>query len=120
MENEHQALTPTHTHTHTHIQGCKLRNTDSMKLACDIFGLDAASFGHALCFRLMVTRDETFEVPQNVLQARVARDAVAKTMYSRLFDWLGGGFLTLFFKFYFFFSKENFSNTRLFLLHMHV
>ena len=37
---------------------------------------------------MVVARGETFDVPYNTLQAAVARDALAKSIYARLFDWL--------------------------------
>jgi myosin heavy subunit len=37
---------------------------------------------------VVVARGETFDVPYNPLQATVARDAIARSIYARLFDWL--------------------------------
>ena len=69
-------------------QGSPLKQNDALSISCAFLGLDQASLAHALCFRHIKTRDEEYEVPQNVMQACVARDALAKSVYSRQFDWL--------------------------------
>eukprot|EP00054_Salpingoeca_dolichothecata_P021846 m.141155 g.141155 ORF g.141155 m.141155 type:complete len:1134 (+) comp24137_c0_seq2:61-3462(+) len=65
-------------------KGCKR----SVTAACKLLGLDQALLAHALCFRHMKTVMEEFDVPLNPLQARVARDALAKALYANLFDFL--------------------------------
>jgi len=41
----------------------------------------------ALCKRMMVTPEEIIKKSLDPLGATVSRDVLAKTIYSRLFDW---------------------------------
>ncbi|KAF8042929.1 hypothetical protein BT93_A1303 [Corymbia citriodora subsp. variegata] len=52
-------------------------------LKCDVRVLE-----DALCKRLMVTPEEIIQRSLDPLGAAVSRDGLAKTIYSRLFDWL--------------------------------
>ena len=70
-------------------------STTAMDLFCSQLGLDAEAFTYALSFRMLQTmapggKVETLFVPQNPAQAAQTRDAVAKSIYSRLFDFLVG------------------------------
>lgn len=42
---------------------------------------------NALCKRVMITREEVITKTLDPLGATVSRDGLAKTIYSRLFDW---------------------------------
>lgn len=51
-------------------------------IRCDSVGLE-----DALCKRVMITPEEIIRRSLDPLSAAVSRDGLAKTIYSRLFDW---------------------------------
>ncbi|KAI8539584.1 hypothetical protein RHMOL_Rhmol09G0194100 [Rhododendron molle] len=57
--------------------------TTAELLMCDPVGLE-----DALCKRVMITPEEVIKRCLDPLSALVSRDGLAKTLYSRLFDWL--------------------------------
>ncbi|BAT95510.1 hypothetical protein VIGAN_08225400 [Vigna angularis var. angularis] len=57
--------------------------TTAELLMCDVHALE-----DALCKRMMVTPEEIIKRSLDPLGATVSRDGLAKTIYSRLFDWL--------------------------------
>ncbi|CAI8615587.1 unnamed protein product [Vicia faba] len=57
--------------------------TTAELLMCDVNGLE-----DALCKRVMVTPEEIIKRSLDPQSAAVSRDGFAKTIYSRLFDWL--------------------------------
>lgn len=66
-----------------------------VQLASSLLGVDPHSLTNALLFRTIQTggtgqssRSSTYNVPQNVEQAYGAKDALARDLYSRLFDWI--------------------------------
>ncbi|KAJ0408123.1 hypothetical protein P43SY_002093 [Pythium insidiosum] len=76
-------------------EGSTLRedSRETLSIACELLGLDAARLEHAFCFKLLQTmapggKIESYEVPQNPSQARAQRDSIAKNVYDRLFDFL--------------------------------
>ncbi|XP_031206142.1 unconventional myosin-Ia [Mastomys coucha] len=54
----------------------------------EMVGLNSAELERALCSRTMETGKEKVVTVLNVTQAQYARDALAKNIYSRLFDWI--------------------------------
>uniref|UniRef100_A0A668U2B0 Myosin VIb n=1 Tax=Oreochromis aureus TaxID=47969 RepID=A0A668U2B0_OREAU len=73
--------------------GCVLKNqcNDSLQYCADLLGLDQDDLRVSLTTRVMLTtaggaKGTVIKVPLKVEQANNARDALAKAVYSRLFD----------------------------------
>ncbi|CAA0374310.1 unnamed protein product [Arabidopsis thaliana] len=59
-----------------------------LKVAAKLFMCDEKALENSLCNRVMVTRGESITKPLDPGSAALSRDALAKIVYSKLFDWL--------------------------------
>jgi len=69
-----------------------IKNKDALAQFAAIFKVPPAMAEKSLCYRTISSgvgsRGTVYSVPQSVDQAEYARDALAKTIYSRLFDYI--------------------------------
>ncbi|WOK92378.1 myosin-11-like isoform X1 [Canna indica] len=59
-----------------------------LKMTAQLLMCDPEALEDALCKRVMITPEEVIKRPLDPLAATVSRDGLAKTIYSRLFDWI--------------------------------
>ncbi|XP_023548553.1 myosin-11-like [Cucurbita pepo subsp. pepo] len=59
-----------------------------LHMTAELLMCDPNALEDALCKRMMITREEIIKRSLDPLGATVSRDGLAKTIYSRLFDWL--------------------------------
>nr|GEV34581.1 myosin-6-like isoform X1 [Tanacetum cinerariifolium] len=61
-----------------------------LKTAAELFMCDEEALQDSFCKRVIVTRDESIKKSLDPLAAALNRDAMAKIVYTRLFDWIVG------------------------------
>jgi myosin-1 len=72
-------------------EGSRIAQMDSLQRFCDLVKLDPGTVQQVLTYRELQTmapggKVDTYQVPQNPIQANSRRDAIAKSLYERLFD----------------------------------
>ena len=68
---------------------CVLQKDDAhLKHFCRLLGVELKQMEHWLCHRKLATTSETYVKNMSSKQAANARDALAKHIYARMFDWI--------------------------------
>ena len=63
-------------------------NDESIRIVCELLKVDESHMRHWICNKRIKTASETVNTPLPLSQSMFARDALAKHMYSKLFNWI--------------------------------
>ncbi|XP_071328214.1 unconventional myosin-Vb isoform X1 [Trachinotus anak] len=70
-------------------ESCRISRDDlHLQHFCRLLGVELQQMEHWLCHRKLVTASETYVKTTSSKQAANARDALAKHIYARMFDWI--------------------------------
>ncbi|XP_030598525.1 unconventional myosin-Vb isoform X2 [Archocentrus centrarchus] len=70
-------------------ESCRISRDDvHLQHFCRLLGLELQQMEHWLCHRKLATTSETYVKNMSSKQATNARDALAKHIYARMFDWI--------------------------------
>ncbi|KAM3599551.1 uncharacterized protein V6R79_007865 [Siganus canaliculatus] len=69
-------------------ESCHVLDDPHLKHFCRLLGVELQQMEHWLCHRKLVTASETYVKNMSAKQAANARDALAKHIYARMFDWI--------------------------------
>ncbi|CAI5747375.1 unnamed protein product [Peronospora destructor] len=68
--------------------GSRISSGSALSQVAKMFGLPTTRIEEALCNRTVITRNDSVTVPLASIEAAENRDALAKTIYSKMFDWM--------------------------------
>ncbi|TMW60504.1 hypothetical protein Poli38472_000546 [Pythium oligandrum] len=68
--------------------GSMISSTKELAQVARLFGCPTERIQAALCNRTVITRNDAVTVPLDPVEAVENRDALAKTIYSKMFDWM--------------------------------
>ncbi|KAH7479029.1 Myosin-10 [Phytophthora ramorum] len=69
-------------------EGSSISSGSALSQVAKMFGLPTTRIEEALCNRTVITRNDSVTVPLAPVEAAENRDALAKTIYSKMFDWM--------------------------------
>uniref|UniRef100_A0AAX7TYR4 Myosin VB n=1 Tax=Astatotilapia calliptera TaxID=8154 RepID=A0AAX7TYR4_ASTCA len=70
-------------------ESCHIARKDvHLQHFCNLLGVELQQMEHWLCHRKLATTSETYVKTMSTKQATNARDALAKHIYARMFDWI--------------------------------